>query len=260
MFEPSAFIEDALQHAKENRHTRPPEPINRLLGISDDHQLARRKAGGIRGILCEQRNDLGLDLIRILEFVDQQRLEMILVMPPDTVMFFQQVTRAQQQVVEVERVRGALLRLEAFDEKAGECGEAIRRLKPGNLADPRQQRMRIIFLAQGMFRAAGFQFVEQFADFFESPAVFANIRGNLAFNRRGGFALILDAGLQPAGIVADAVEPVTDGDQRLDETTQSEITKHIFDIFIAIPDLLANGFARRLAREIETALFVENGK
>ena len=88
MFEPAVFIQYALQQAKENGHARAPESINRLLGISDDHQLARRKSGGIPGILCEQRDDLGLNFVGILKFVDEQRLKMILVMLPNAFMPF----------------------------------------------------------------------------------------------------------------------------------------------------------------------------
>ena len=50
MFESAAFIEYSLQHAKENRHTRPAKPVNRLLGVADDHQLARGKPAGILGV------------------------------------------------------------------------------------------------------------------------------------------------------------------------------------------------------------------
>ena len=53
MFKAPALVEYAVKHTKENRHTSPAKPVNRLLGVTDDHQLARSKAAGVIRIFGE---------------------------------------------------------------------------------------------------------------------------------------------------------------------------------------------------------------
>src|SRR5205823_3848089 len=73
-----------------------------------------------------------------------------------------------------------------------------------------------------------------------------------------GLALILDLGLEPVIADAKAVQPISGGDDRFNEALQTEITEKMLDIFVAGADLAADCFTRGFAREIETALFIEN--
>src|ERR1051326_732760 len=95
MFEPAPLIENAFHHAKENRHSCAPKPVYGLFRIGNNHQLTARQALRIIRVLRQQGNDLGLNLIRILEFVNENRLEMILVVPSNAGITLQEVSRAK---------------------------------------------------------------------------------------------------------------------------------------------------------------------
>ena len=122
MFEAAPFIENPLEHAKEHGHASAPKPINRLLWIPDDHELARGETARILRIGGQQRDDLCLDLVGVLKFIDQQRLKLILIVPPNTVVVPQQVPDAKQQIVEIDRVQSVFLRSESVNVEAGEIG------------------------------------------------------------------------------------------------------------------------------------------
>src|SRR5262245_54169184 len=104
MFDKAAFSPDLVQHSEEHGYTGASETINRLLRITDDHELSRGKAAGTISIFGQHRNDFGLYLVRVLEFVDEQRLKMLPVMIAYRGVVFEQVAHAEQKIVEVERV------------------------------------------------------------------------------------------------------------------------------------------------------------
>ena len=89
------------------------ESVNRLLRIADEKQLARNRRDatpvapvGIVG--GEQQQDLGLERIGVLEFVDEEMREARLKSASHLRMSRQQIARAQQQIDEIERSpRGA---------------------------------------------------------------------------------------------------------------------------------------------------------
>src|SRR5437870_7067471 len=72
VFDHATFLHDPVQHPEEDRYAGAPETIDRLLRITDDHQLSWGKAAGTIGIFGQKRNDLGLNLVGVLKFVDQQ--------------------------------------------------------------------------------------------------------------------------------------------------------------------------------------------
>jgi len=85
-----------------------PEPIDRLLGIADDEQLARLRANrapvAFRGVVGgKQQEDLRLQRIGVLELVDEQVSEATLEVGAHGRDVAQEIARAHQQVDEVER-------------------------------------------------------------------------------------------------------------------------------------------------------------
>ena len=60
------------------------------------------------------------------------------------------------------------------------------------------------------------------------------------------------------GVEAQTVEPVSCGDDGLDQRIQTEIAKQPFDMLVAGPDFLTDRLARGLTRQIQTALLIEN--
>ena len=93
----------------------PPEPVNRLLRVADDEELARHRSDVLPARLAgvgrrQEQQQIGLERIRILELVDEDPLEVLLEMPPHLRIVPQQVARAKQEVEEVERARARLER------------------------------------------------------------------------------------------------------------------------------------------------------
>ena len=89
------------------------EPVNRLLRVADNEQLARNRSDRapvalLRVVGREQQEDLRLQRIGILKFVDEDVAEPRLKRAPDACVAGEQIARAQQQVDEIERA-GALL-------------------------------------------------------------------------------------------------------------------------------------------------------
>src|SRR5436309_14408030 len=99
MLEPASFIDNALKQAKKYGHAGAPESVNRLLRIADNHELARRETARMLRVRGKQRDDLRLDLVRVLKFIDQQafkvtrrvRASMVGLPPP--------VARAQPSII-----------------------------------------------------------------------------------------------------------------------------------------------------------------
>ena len=114
------LVENPLEHAKEYGHTGASKPINRLLRIPNDHELSPGEKVWVVRIRGQQRNDLCLDLVGVLKFIDQQRLKLILIVPPNTVVVPQQIPGAKQQIVEIDRVQSVFLRSESVNVEAGE--------------------------------------------------------------------------------------------------------------------------------------------
>ena len=92
------------------------EPVNRLLRIADDEQLAGFGAGlrpaigaVVRG--RQQEQDFRLNGIGVLELVDEDPGESALQVAADLVIGTQQIARAGQQVCEIERALPPLERL-----------------------------------------------------------------------------------------------------------------------------------------------------
>ena len=96
MLEPASFIENALKQAKKYGHAGAPESVNRLLRIADNHELSRSETARMLRVRGKQRDDLRLDLVGVLKFIDQQRFKVILIVPANIVVFPQQVARAKQ--------------------------------------------------------------------------------------------------------------------------------------------------------------------
>ncbi len=91
----------------------PPEPVDRLLRVADDEELARHGCDVLPPRLPgvgrrKQQQQLGLERIGILELVDEDPLEALLEMPPHLRIVPDQVARAEQQVEEVERAARVL--------------------------------------------------------------------------------------------------------------------------------------------------------
>src|SRR6266478_6208239 len=179
MLKDSPFVQDPLQHAKEDCDPCTPEPIDGLLRIADDHQLPRSKAAGPVRIFGEQRDDLGLDLIGVLELIDEQRLKVILVMLPNGTVVLEKVASAEQKIVEIHRIRGSLLRAKTFGGTRDEPRKVLGGTYTRDLADTRKKRLRIVALAKDMFGLFGFQLVRKLAHLLEVPAVFLNFSGEL---------------------------------------------------------------------------------
>ena len=89
------------------------EPVDRLLGVADDEQLARRGPDGapvglVRIVRREQQQDLGLQRIGVLELVDEQVREPLLERRAHVAAVAHDVARAHEQVEEVERADASL--------------------------------------------------------------------------------------------------------------------------------------------------------
>ena len=95
----------------------PAEAVDGLLGIADDEKrprpglhfapVNRADAIGVRRA-GQEHHDLGLQRVGILELVDEQVRQPFAERPPDLGIVAQQVTRAQQQVHEIQRAFGRL--------------------------------------------------------------------------------------------------------------------------------------------------------
>src|SRR5437899_6341522 len=97
MLEPASFIENALKQAKKYGHASAPESVNRLLRIADNHELSRSEAARMVRVRGKQRDDLRLDLVGVLKFIDQQPCKVILIVPANIVAFPHEVARAKQE-------------------------------------------------------------------------------------------------------------------------------------------------------------------
>jgi hypothetical protein len=108
----AAIARRQLQHAPPRARARraPPvradvgaaEPIDRLLRIADDEELAADV------VWPSEQQDLGLDRIGVLELVDEDARELLLQVRAHASLRLDQIARARQQVGEVERA-GRLL-------------------------------------------------------------------------------------------------------------------------------------------------------
>ena len=115
MLQLGAAFEQTALHLLVERDVGAAEAINRLLGVADDKQLAGQRArampvgfGGIVG--REQQQDLRLQRIGVLEFVDEDVADTVLQFGAHRGAVAHQVAGDQQQVHEVEHA-GALLGL-----------------------------------------------------------------------------------------------------------------------------------------------------
>src|SRR5688572_31689448 len=89
-------------------HVGAPEPVDRLLRVADDEQLAGDRADvpppGLARIAGRQeQQQLGLQRIRVLELVHEDPLEALLEVLPDLTVVPDEIARLQQQIEEVER-------------------------------------------------------------------------------------------------------------------------------------------------------------
>src|SRR6266545_2742081 len=103
-----------VTHAGVNVDIRAAKQVDRLLRVADDEQLAGNGDDMLPASLTgigrgQQQEELGLERIGILELVHENPREPGLKMPPHHPIVVDQITRAQQQVEEVER---AFARLE----------------------------------------------------------------------------------------------------------------------------------------------------
>src|SRR5206468_12356580 len=119
MFETASLIENALKQAKKYGHASAPESVNRLLRIADNHELSRSEAARMVRVRGKQRDDLRLDLVGVLKFIDQQRSKAILIVPANIAVFLQDVAGANQQTIQIHRVQSTLLRMETRDMQHG---------------------------------------------------------------------------------------------------------------------------------------------
>ena len=86
---------------------RPPEGVDRLLGIAHDEQLPGPEAHlvprpGAGAVFGQEKDDLGLERVRILELVHQDRIEAALEVGADLAVVAEEVARLEQEVVEIE--------------------------------------------------------------------------------------------------------------------------------------------------------------
>ena len=109
-------------HLPVHADVRPPEPVDRLLGVADDEQLARRRPnpapvplGRVAG--RQQQDDLRLQGVGVLELVDEDAGEAPLEVGADRVVVAHQIARLDQQVDEVEAAGVALEVAEGFDRR-----------------------------------------------------------------------------------------------------------------------------------------------
>src|SRR5438445_704252 len=103
---PTARLE-VLAHRPVRANVRAAEPVNRLLRIADDEQLARLRSGigpSIDAVVFggEQEQNLRLHRIGVLELVDKNPRESLLQAAPYIVVRAQQVARADEQIRKVE--------------------------------------------------------------------------------------------------------------------------------------------------------------
>ena len=75
-----------------------PEAVDRLELVADEEELLR----------VELVDDLALEAVRVLEFVDHDRAEAKTLAPADVVVSRQEIARAQLEVFEVQRALGVL--------------------------------------------------------------------------------------------------------------------------------------------------------
>ena len=150
MVDHAAFFQYPLKHPEKDRHARAPEPVNRLFRIADDHQLPRSKAAGHIRIFGKQRNDLGLYVVGILEFIDEQRLKLSLVVLSNWGVILEQIAGADQEVIEVHCIESSLLRAESFRGKSDEPRQMPGNGNAGDLTDSRKEGRGVVPLAERM--------------------------------------------------------------------------------------------------------------
>src|SRR5206468_11520450 len=97
MFETASLIENALEQAKKYGHAGAPESVNRLLRSADKHELSRSETARMLRVRGKQRDDLRLDHVGGLKFIDHQGFELILIVPANLGVFPQPVARAKQE-------------------------------------------------------------------------------------------------------------------------------------------------------------------
>ena len=114
----------------------PAEAINRLLRIADDEETTGNRdsrapvgVGGIGG--GKQQQNLGLERIRVLEFVDEQMRETRLEPSPYRLVAFDQSAGLEQQVEEVERAGAGFQVFVAIDRPLQLLLQARREVRVG---------------------------------------------------------------------------------------------------------------------------------
>src|SRR5207249_1906089 len=122
MFETPSLIENALEQAKKYGHAGAPESVNRLLRIADNHELSWSQTARMVRVRGKQRDDLRLDLVGVLKFIDQQCFKAILIVPANIAVFPQQVARAKQQIIEIHSIQSPFFRLKSLNIKHREFG------------------------------------------------------------------------------------------------------------------------------------------
>src|SRR5437764_1480106 len=104
----------------------------------------------------------------------------------------------------------------------------------------------------------GFQFIGQFADFFERSAVFSNVLSDFSFGRRSRSALVFDTSLKPRRIMTKAVQPMTRRHKRIDQSVKTKIAEDHSGVRISAANLLPDDLACGFASQIQALLFVQN--
>src|SRR5206468_7267476 len=105
---------------------------------------------GVDAILREQADDFRLNLVGVLEFIDEDRFEMRLVMCTNCRGVLQQVPRGQQQIIKIHRVGGALSGAKSRNGQCDEVGEGLSHGRSSHLADARKKRVSVVALSEWM--------------------------------------------------------------------------------------------------------------
>src|SRR5262249_46615841 len=121
--EPRALGEEPLLQVLVERNVCAAESIDRLLGITDEEKFARNGTGDLpirfgRIVRREQKEDLRLKRVGVLELVDEEMRDALLKLVTDRSVVQQEIARADEQIQEVELSRSRLEILVAADETA----------------------------------------------------------------------------------------------------------------------------------------------
>src|SRR5262249_43201727 len=143
-------------------------------------------------------------------------------------------------------------------EEIHELGQLQRHRRARNLADPRQNFIRIVSLLERVFGFLRILLVGVESDPLEITTKLFEVSCNRRAYRFRFSQLLLGMLAQPSCVLAETVHPVSGLNENLHETVETEACEEFCNLCVAISNLNPESIDCGFACKIEAPLFIEN--